>query len=165
MPERNRFFSLEVFLSIYHISSRRPGFSSQPTTILHNALQCSNSIGIRHQPSHSCWGFPRDMRHYKCYELFLMVTGQLTGSGAVRATLLHIYIIPWRGWVGETDSQMKSKSVPFLVKGCIPCAQCAAYHFLAHRCTIFLCHLDLEMIDDQHRHPNINIRDIIWLAD
>ena len=57
---------------------------------------------------------------------------------------------------------MKSKSVPFLVKGCIPCAQCAAYHFLAHRCTntIYLCHLDLEIIDDRHRHPNINIRDI-----
>ena len=29
---------------------------------------------------------------------------------------------------------------------------------IAHRCTIFLCHLDLE-IDDRQRHPNINIRD------
>ena len=28
---------------------------------------------------------------------------------------------------------------------------------LAHRCTIFLCHLDLEIYDDRHRHPNINI--------
>ena len=30
---------------------------------------------------------------------------------------------------------------------------------VAHRCTIFLCHLD------RHRHPNINIREIIWLVD
>ena len=32
-----------------------------------------------------------------------------------------------------------------------------------HSCTIFLCHLDLE-IDDRHRNPNINSREIIWLG-
>ena len=38
---------------------------------------------------------------------------------------------------------------------------------LAYRCTIFLCHLDLEIyqLDNRHRHPNINIREIIWLGD
>ena len=35
---------------------------------------------------------------------------------------------------------------------------------VAHCCTIFLCHLDLE-IYDRHRHPNLNIREIIWLGD
>ena len=30
--------------------------------------------------------------------------------------------------------------------------------------SIFLCHLDLDL-DDRHRNPNINIREIIWLGD
>ena len=36
-----------------------------------------------------------------------------------------------------------------------------AYLALAHRCTIFLCHLDLE-IDDKYKNPNANTKIISW---
>ena len=36
-----------------------------------------------------------------------------------------------------------------------------AWFGLAHCCTIFIGHLRIE---DRHRNPNINIRDIIWLG-
>ena len=29
---------------------------------------------------------------------------------------------------------------------------------------VYFCHLDLDL-DDRHRNPNINIREIIWLGD
>ena len=35
---------------------------------------------------------------------------------------------------------------------------------LAHRCTIFLKSSGYRNIDDRHRNPNINIREIIWLG-
>ena len=36
---------------------------------------------------------------------------------------------------------------------------------VAHCCTIFLGHLGIELqLDDRHRNPNMNIREIIWLG-